>query len=63
MDTNKPTTENTSDVLHIENQSKLSPEAIAKAVAHHEKNHKGDHKENAPISIDSANKPGVRKSK
>lgn len=63
MVTNKPDTAIENDVLHIENQSKLSAEAIAKAVAHHEKNHKGDHRQNAPLSIDSRNKPRTEKSK
>jgi hypothetical protein len=63
MDTNKPDTEIEKDVLHIENQSKLSAEAIAKAVAHHEKNHKGDHKQNAAVSIDSGKKPSSGKPK
>jgi hypothetical protein len=63
MDTKKPDTEITNDVLHIENQSKLSPEAIAKAVAHHEKNHKGDRKENGAVSIDSGKRPGSGKPK
>ncbi len=36
------------DVLHIESQSKLSPEEIAKALAHHNKHHSGDHSQNAP---------------
>lgn len=31
-----------SDVLHFENQTKLTPEEIAKAVAHHKKHHHGE---------------------
>ena len=30
------------DVLHIEGASKLTPEEIAKAVAHHKRHHKKD---------------------
>jgi hypothetical protein len=36
------------DVLHSDNHSRLTPEEIAKAVAHHNRHHKGDNKENAP---------------
>jgi len=37
-----------SDVLHSENHYKLTPEEVAKAVAHHNRHHKGDQKQNAP---------------
>lgn len=37
-----------SDVLHSENHHRLTPEEIAKAVAHHNRHHKGDQKQNAP---------------
>jgi hypothetical protein len=36
------------DVLHFEDHSKLTAEEIAKAVAHHNRHHKGDHTENGP---------------
>ncbi len=42
MDTVAPTTSQPNDVLHIPPQSKLSPEEIAKALAHHNKHHHGD---------------------
>jgi hypothetical protein len=40
MESSKPDTSMTNDVLHIPAESKLSAEAIAKAVAHHNK-HRG----------------------
>lgn len=36
----RPLTSVSDDVLHIPSTSKLSPEEIAKAVAHHNKHHK-----------------------
>jgi len=36
------------DVLHSEDHYKLTPEEIAKAVAHHNRHHKGDQKQDAP---------------
>lgn len=46
MEENKSDTAIKKDVLHSENHSRLTPEEIAKAVAHHNKQHRG--KENAP---------------
>jgi hypothetical protein len=48
MEQNKSESAIASDVLHSENHSRLTPEEIAKAVAHHNRHHKGDHKENVP---------------
>jgi hypothetical protein len=48
MEENKSDSAIKNDVLHPENHSKLTPEEIAKAVAHHNRHHKADHKENAP---------------
>jgi hypothetical protein len=36
------------DVLHLGSESKLSAEAIAKAIAHHNKHHHGGQEQNAP---------------
>jgi hypothetical protein len=47
MDPAKSITEPASDVLHIEAQSKLSPEEIAKALAHHNRHHHGEQPANA----------------
>lgn len=38
----------TEDVLHIPAQSKLTPEEIAKAVAHHNKHHKDKTEKSSP---------------
>lgn len=43
-----------SDVLHIENHSKLTAEEIAKAIAHHKKHHHDD--QPAPTSAKAAKK-------
>jgi hypothetical protein len=48
MEPNPSRTAIENDVLHFENHSKLSAEAIAKAVAHHNKQHGGEHKMEAP---------------
>lgn len=37
----------TNDVLHLGSQSKLSPEEIAKALAHHKRHHSGDQPQKA----------------
>jgi hypothetical protein len=42
MDSAKPTVAPADDVLHIDAQSKLSPEEIAKALAHHNRHHHGE---------------------
>jgi len=39
---NQSETSISDDVLHIPNTSKLTPEEIAKAVAHHERHHSKD---------------------
>jgi hypothetical protein len=39
MGTTESTDPVTNDVLHSDNQSTLSAEAIAKAIAHHKKHH------------------------
>jgi predicted ribonuclease toxin of YeeF-YezG toxin-antitoxin module len=38
--TTQPLTSVSSDVLHIPSVTKLTPEEVAKAVAHHNKHHK-----------------------
>ncbi len=47
METSKvdPAIEN--DVLHLGSQSRLSPEEIAKALAHHKRHHSGDQPQKA----------------
>lgn len=48
-----------SDVLHIPAESKLSPEEIAKAIAHHKRHHQ----EEQPPAAKTAQKPGSKKQK
>lgn len=38
------------DVLHSDHQSKLTPEEIAKALAHHKKHHSGEQQQTAPAA-------------
>ena len=45
------------NVLHSDNQSKLSAEQIAKALARHNKNHSADKAANAALK---ASKPGKK---
>ncbi len=52
-----------SDVLHSEDHSKLTPEEIAKAVAHHNRHHKGDQQEPAPMKGGSGKKQAGGKPK
>jgi hypothetical protein len=56
MEENKSDSAIKNDVLRSEDHSRLTPEEIAKAVAHHNRHHKGDHKENAPKKGDSGKK-------
>lgn len=55
MDPNPTAKSIEDDVLHFENNSRLTPEEIAKAVAHHNKNHPEGGKQEAP------GKPGKTK--
>jgi hypothetical protein len=47
----------TDDVLHLGSETKLSAEAIAKAVAHHKKQHSGDQPQKAAMHA-AGNKKG-----
>jgi len=47
MENAKPDTSIENDVLHLGSPTKLSPEEIAKAIAHHDKHHHGDQPEQA----------------
>src|ERR1035441_6335669 len=48
MESTESTTPVANDVLHFENQSKLSAEEIAKAVAHHKHHHGEDQPQGSP---------------
>jgi hypothetical protein len=61
MESSKPDTSN--DVLHIPAESKLSPEAIAKAVAHHNHKHGGAQEKDPAAQQASGKKSGAQKAK
>jgi hypothetical protein len=44
------------DVLHLGSESKLSPEDIAKALAHHNKHHHGDQPAQAAAKVAAGKK-------
>jgi hypothetical protein len=44
------------DVLHLGSQSKLSPEEIAKALAHHNRHHSGDQPQQAAAKTSGGKK-------
>jgi hypothetical protein len=44
------------DVLHLGSQSHLSPEEIAKALAHHKRHHSGDQPQQAAAKLSSGKK-------
>jgi len=50
------------DVLHSDNHSKLTPEEIAKAVAHHQKHHPEERQQN-PAKGGQGKKQGASRQK
>jgi hypothetical protein len=62
MDTTGPDTSVTDDVLHLGSPTKLSDEAIAKALAHHNRHHGGDKTQDAAAQAATGKKPQPRKS-
>jgi hypothetical protein len=56
METAESSKSITSDVLHLGSQSKLSPEEIAKALAHHNKHHSGTQPQQAAAKQAAAKK-------
>jgi hypothetical protein len=62
MDTTGPDNSVTDDVLHLGSPTKLSDEAIAKALAHHNRHHGGDKPQDAAAPANGkkaqARKPG-----
>jgi hypothetical protein len=56
MDTTKTDPAIASDVLHLGSQSKLSPEEIAKALAHHNRHHSGTQPEQAAAKASGGKK-------
>lgn len=63
MESSKPDTSIANDVLHIPAESKLSAEAIAKALAHHNKHHGSGQQKNPATKPNSGKKQGGSKSK
>ena len=61
MDTTGPDTSVTDDVLHLGSPTKLSDEAIAKALAHHNRHHGGDQTQGAAAQAATGKKPQARK--
>ena len=62
MDTTGTDTSVTDDVLHLGSPTKLSDEAIAKALAHHNRHHGGDKTQDAAAQAATGKKPQPRKS-
>ena len=62
MATTGPDTSVTDDVLHLGSPTKLSDEAIAKALAHHNRHHGGDKTQDAAAQAATGKKPQPRKS-
>jgi hypothetical protein len=61
MDTTGPDNSVTDDVLHLGSPTKLSDEAIAKALAHHNRHHGGDKTQDAATQAATGKKQQVRK--
>ena len=61
MDTTGPDTSVTDDVLNLGSPTKLSDEAIAKALAHHNRHHGGDKTQDAAAQAAGGKKPQARK--
>ena len=62
MEQSKSDSSIANDVLHSDNHSKLTPEEIAKAVAHHQKHHPEENQQNSGKG-GQGKKPGAGKQK
>ncbi len=56
METTKVDPAIANDVLHFGSPTKLSPEEIAKALAHHNRHHSGDQPQQAAAKMDAGKK-------
>jgi hypothetical protein len=56
MESSKSDTAITDDVLHLGSESHLSAEAIAKAIAHHNRHHSGDQPQQAAAKTSGSKK-------
>ena len=63
MEQNKSDANIANDVLHSEDHSRLTPEEIAKAVAHHNKRHKEEHRQSGSAKSQPSKKQGGDKPK
>jgi hypothetical protein len=63
METTQATTPVANDVLHSEEHSKLSPEEVAKAIAHHNKHHNGDQPQQAAAKLEASKKQAAARKK
>ena len=63
METKKPDPAIERDVLHNEDHSKLTPEEVAKAIAHHNKRHEGVASQNAQKKGQPGKKQGADRPK
>ena len=63
MDQNPTSSSIKDDVLNFENHSKLTPEEIAKAIAHHNRHHPQGGQQNAPAKGAQGKKQGATKPK
>ncbi len=61
MDTTQSGNPIANDVLHLGSPSHLSPEEIAKAIAHHKRHHSGDQPQQAAAKVTGSNKHTGRK--
>lgn len=61
METNKSDNSIVNDVLHLGSPTKLSPEEIAKAIAHHKRHHSGDQPQQAAAKAAGGKKSAGRK--
>ena len=57
METTKPDDSIANDVLHLGSPSHLTPEEIAKAIAHHKRHHSGDQPQQAAAKAAGGKKP------
>lgn len=56
MEKTEPNTPENDEILHTGTQTKLTPEEIAKAVAHHDRHHHGDQPKQAAAKVEAAKK-------
>lgn len=63
MEPNKVNPSNANEILHTDDQIKLTPEQIAKAVAHHNKRHSEEPEQNAQGKGQQVKKQGANRPK